>query len=187
MRRMEVRKNEYPRAEKDERRGRTFCSITSVIIGIPAFLSTKKRQRIIVKIHMPKKSRARFPVPAAVLALLAGILLRVLVFDILRVDGISMEPGIRDGSVLVVCRTAYGLPRPLVGGYIVRWGSPNPGDVVVYGDIRDGGVKIKRSAGSANGAVFVTGDNGPISLDSRIFGSIPVESVRGKVLFSIER
>jgi signal peptidase I len=42
---------------------------------------------------------------------------------------------------------------------------------------------LARSAYVAPDSVFVLGDNGPQSYDSRDYGSVPVENIRGKVLF----
>jgi signal peptidase I len=129
------------------------------------------------------KSR-RFPFLPVILALTAGTLLRVFVFDVFRVEGVSMEPSVHAGSILLVGRAAYGLRNPLDEGYIVRWSSPREEEIIVFRDPRDVNIRIKRCAAVSDYGVFLQGDNLAESLDSRLYGSVPVERIIGKVLIS---
>jgi signal peptidase I len=126
----------------------------------------------------------RLFVPVAA-ALAAGLLLRVFVFDVFRVEGRSMEPALRAGSVLLVNRAAYGLRNPLTGGYLVVWASPREDEILVYEDPRDGNFKIKRCAGISGAGVYMRGDNSGRSMDSRIYGSLPAQRIAGKVLIAL--
>jgi signal peptidase I len=130
-----------------------------------------------------KKSRMRlaFPVLAAAAA---GLFLRFFVFDIVRVEGRSMEPELMPGSILLVNRAAYGLRNPLSEGYFLRWAAPRVNEILLYRDPWDGNFKIKRCAAVSNLGAFVRGDNPPESIDSRLHGSVPVERIAGKVLIS---
>ncbi|MDR1179312.1 MAG: signal peptidase I [Spirochaetales bacterium] len=119
------------------------------------------------------------PVLAAVVAALA---LRFFVFDVMRVEGRSMEPALMPGDILLINRAAYGLRNPLGGGYILRWGGPRENEILVYHDPRDGKFRIKRCAAVSGLGVYVTGDNFLESVDSRLYGSIPVEWIAGKML-----
>jgi signal peptidase I len=127
---------------------------------------------------------AHFPFFPVLLALCAGTLLRVFAFDVMRVEGRSMEPAVKAGSILLVGRAAYGLRNPLDEGYLVRWASPKAEEIIVYRDPRDGELKIKRCADVSGLGVSVRGDNLRDSLDSRLYGSVPVERIIGKVLIS---
>jgi signal peptidase I len=132
---------------------------------------------------MKKNSCKHLAVPVLA-AIAAGLFLRFFVFDIFRVEGRSMEPELRQGSVLLVNRAAYGLRNPLNEGYVLRWASPRVNEILVYSDPRDGNFKIKRCAAVSDLGVYVKGDNTAESLDSRLYGSVPVERITGKVLLS---
>lgn len=88
-----------------------------------------------------------------------------------RVSGSSMEPALRDGRVVVVR----------------QWGRSDrlaePGDVILVEDPRDRRrVLLKRVVSAADGTVMVRGDNPAGSTDSRHFGPIPLDHVRGRVV-----
>ncbi|MBO5137120.1 MAG: signal peptidase I [Spirochaetaceae bacterium] len=61
-----------------------------------------------------------------------GIILKLFVFDVLRVEGTSMEPAIQDGNTVIVFKLAYGLVRPFSEDLIISWAEPKPGDIVLY-------------------------------------------------------
>jgi signal peptidase I len=114
---------------------------------------------------------------------LAGAL-NITTFDLFHVDGRSMEPTLEPGQVLVVNRLAYGFQLPLTNGYLFRWASPSPGEIIVFKSPIEDRVVVKRCSGiGARGAVFALGDNGADSFDSRDYGFVPVDDVRGKVIF----
>lgn len=151
-------------------------------------------------------------------ALAVAVLLYCFVLDLVIVRGPSMRPTLEEGRLLVVLRCAYGVRLPGARGYLVRWGQPAVGEIVVLsrdasgsreavkrvlergpaylevdGDtlIASGGgvplnpdspLLLSRRAWIAAGAVFVVGDNAAESYDSRSYGAIPIEAVRGKVL-----
>jgi signal peptidase I len=139
-------------------------------------------------------------------ALGAALLLSLAFFEPMIAQGSSMSPAISDGALLVVNRMAYGLRRPggglrgTGGRYLVRWGRPLEGDVVVF--YTPAGVKaVKRCAGEPDSwalplrqdgdlnegsAYFMAlGDNWNNSLDSRFYGPAAVDEVLGKVLWVI--
>jgi signal peptidase I len=62
----------------------------------------------------------------------AAFLVKLFDFDLLVIAGPSMLPGLAEGRTLPVLRCAYGLPVPFGATLLVRWGSPAPGDVVLY-------------------------------------------------------
>ena len=82
------------------------------------------------RIAGPRRERlsaARIIVAAVALA----VALKAFAFDLVIVRGDSMSPTIGSGAVAVVSPCAYGLRLPLSGSYLVRWGEPAPGDVVL--------------------------------------------------------
>jgi len=89
----------------------------------------------------------------AVVALAVAV--KLFVLDAVVVEGRSMLPLFKPGSVVLVLRCAYGIRNPLGAGYLAVWGSPRRGDVVAAASPRDGRVVVKRvvAAGPAELAV----------------------------------
>jgi signal peptidase I len=127
------------------------------------------------------------------------------------VHGISMEPTVHDGDVLVVQRTAT-TTTEVHRGDLVVFHDPDgalsvkrvvglPGDRVAMLDARltvDGEyvdepyVDLSRIDGTylgqvvvPDGAVYVLGDNRSRSIDSREYGPVPSSSVIGTVLVRV--
>lgn len=127
------------------------------------------------------------PIFAAVLLFAA---LKFFVIDVALVDGPSMSPTFREGEPVLVFRLAYGLRLPQgLGGYLIRWSNPAPGDIVVAENPESDVPVIKRVAWTRPGPprdgrldLWLLGDNPGQSLDSRSYGTVPVEKVAGRVL-----
>ena len=144
------------------------------------------------------------------IAVVIALLLRTFVFEIVRVDGQSMEPTLHsDQHVFVEKVTRYfnGIDR----GNIVITKYPGYGDLYVKRVIALGGDTIEVKGGSVfvNGAkveesyiaepieyefdqitipenyVFVMGDNRNHSTDSHIIGAIEESNIVGHALFVI--
>lgn len=81
------------------------------------------------------------PVLAAVVLML---LLRVILLDVVRVQGHSMEPTLHPGEVLFVSRWTYGLQTPFFNDYLMLWHQPRRGDLVVFQNPLDGVLVVKR-------------------------------------------
>ncbi|MDE5898134.1 MAG: signal peptidase I [Treponemataceae bacterium] len=88
----------------------------------------------------------------------AGIVLKLFVLDILRVSGSSMEPAVRDNSVVFVNKLAYGLVKPFHGSFLVQWGGPRVGDIVIF--LHDDKFVIKRCAAVSGGRLDFSADSG---------------------------
>ena len=123
-----------------------------------------------------------WPTVLALAALLLG-------FDAVSVRGPSMEPSLRDGQTVFVNRLAYGLRGPGEMGYIIRWGAPLPGELVVFRHPNGGHLAVKRCLLAPGDAVRATPDRLYIT-DGRSFritsdlslqldgrSEIPVDSV----------
>ena len=116
------------------------------------------------------------------MALAAAVLIKLFLFDFIIADGISMEPAIRDGTVLVVNRLRYGLRFPGQTKYLMRWARPREGDVVVF-YTPSGGIAVKRCGSlTEKGEFMAEGDNSLQSYDSRSYGPVSADNTIGKVL-----
>jgi signal peptidase I len=92
------------------------------------------------------RSRTLHPGWAILAAVLILLAVKAFFLDAAVVDGPSMSPTLKPGSVVFVLRCAYGL-RALSGkGYIFRWASPRRGDIVASASPRDGLPIVKRVA-----------------------------------------
>ena len=85
------------------------------------------------------------------------------------VQDTSMQPALRPGDRLIVC----------------RWSRPAVGDLVVFVEPdRHLTLAVKRMERlEANGSLVVRGDNPNVSRDSRDYGSVPRARVLGKVIY----
>jgi len=116
-----------------------------------------------------------------VLAIAAAFILKLLFFDFIIAQGQSMEPVIKNGSILIVSRLSYGIRLPWLQKYLVRWSQPKAGDVVVF-YTPTGELAVKRCVFTEDNKFYAEGDNGLASYDSRSYGPVPIENIIGKVL-----
>lgn len=152
-----------------------------------------------------------FLVLSAVLVfVLAGVLTLLYgVHTVRKIDGPSMEPTLVQGDRILVTR---GYEVPAVGDIVsvatmdrsgqkldlIKRVVALPGDTVeIVGDSAYVNGELSTVAPRAqvgghtyrlgpmtvpDGAVFIMGDNRPLSLDSRRLGFVPIGSIRGKVV-----
>ena len=76
--------------------------------------------------------------------------------DAVTVSGPSMEPALSDNQTVFVNRLAYGLRSPAGMGYLVRWGTPKSGELLVFEHPREGRLAVKRCLLVPGDAVKVT-------------------------------
>jgi signal peptidase I len=133
----------------------------------------------------------RFWLLVAVVTLSSWWLVSGSVVERAHVRGGSMLPALHDGDSVMVNRLAYGLRVAPFEGWLLEWGGPYRGDMVVFTSPLDGKRLVKRITGVPGDVVegrqvppghyFVTGDNAFVSLDSRSFGCVPRWRVLGRV------
>lgn len=147
------------------------------------------------------------------LAVVLGALLLVfwVFFTPLEVTGDSMLEGIHDGDRVLVTR-GYGTPERgdvvhidgtqlegARGDQVIKRVIALPGDTVriesgqafVNGEPEDTAAEIVLSPDDVSvpdtdvpeGHVYVLGDNRPVSLDSRFYGPVPMDTVEGRLIF----
>jgi signal peptidase I len=115
-------------------------------------------------------------------AFLAAMVMKFFVLDFMIADGNSMVPAIKSGAILTVCKIFYGIRLPGSSIYVLQWGGPKEGDVVIF-YTPSGEVAVKRCGESLSGRFFyVFGDNSSQSYDSRNYGPIPKNHIIGRVL-----
>jgi len=116
-----------------------------------------------------------------ILALLTALVLKLFVFDVIIAQGDSMEPVIRNGSVLVISRLRYGLKLPWTRQYLILWALPKEGDVLLF-YTPSGDKAVKRCVEIYGDNFFAEGDNSLASYDSRSYGPVHADNIIGKVL-----
>ena len=129
------------------------------------------------------KSSGRGGAGKAILgAFIAALVIKSFFLDFMIVEGHSMAPAIRSGSVLLVCKVYYGIRLPGSGTYLVRWKIPRETDVVVFYTPL-GEIAVKRCGEILPGNFFFAlGDNSSQSYDSRNYGPVSDDNIIGKVL-----
>jgi len=121
-------------------------------------------------------------VKAALLAIITVFIFKLFFFDFMIAHGNSMEPAIKDGTVMIVNRLRYGFKLPWQKSYFVVWAQPKLGEVVVF-YTPDGELAVKRCSELTEwGSFNVKGDNVSTSFDSRSYGPVPLNNIIGKVL-----
>ena len=115
-------------------------------------------------------------------ALLFAFVLKLFFFDFIIAQGSSMEPAIKNGTVLVVSRLKYGIRLPWRQEYLFRWAKPKEGEVVVF-YTPTGELAVKRCTElTERGSFYAQGDNSLASYDSRSYGPVSSDNIIGKVL-----
>ena len=118
---------------------------------------------------------------AIFLALAVALVLKLFFFEFMIAQGHSMEPAIKNGTVLVISRLRYGLRLPFRQKYLVRWARPAEGEVVIF-YTPSGELAVKRCTAPDGDVFFAQGDNELSSYDSRSYGPVPADNIIGKVL-----
>lgn len=104
------------------------------------------------------------------------------VTDLVAIRGQSMEPTLRNGSLVLVNKLAYGLRLPWAKGYAFVWNMPKINDIILFRSQNDGRTIIKRCSLTEGNLVLVKGDNSDLSRDAFFYGPVPLNEILGKVL-----
>jgi signal peptidase I len=119
---------------------------------------------------------------AVFLAIATALVLKLFFFDFIIAQGHSMEPVIKNGTVLIISRLTYGIRLPWRQKYLIRWAQPKPGEVVIFYTPM-GELAVKRCTELTDGnSFFAAGDNDLASYDSRAYGYVSADNIIGKVL-----
>jgi type IV secretory pathway protease TraF len=119
-------------------------------------------------------------IASATLLGLVGLLIARFLLHVVTVNGDSMTPTYSDGDQLLVLRRGFRL-RVRIGTVVVCL--PPSGVVITAGDAEAATqFMVKRVAALPDGQVYVLGDAPRHSLDSRSFGALAPELVRGVVI-----
>jgi signal peptidase I len=98
--------------------------------------------------YAARKSAWREIAESILVALVVALLLRGLVVEAFKIPSASMVPALHVGDHILVSKLHYGLKLPFANRWIVRWGEPRRGDVVVFANPREPGKDfVKRVVG----------------------------------------
>jgi signal peptidase I len=153
----------------------------------------------------PRSPRRMAKAAIVLVAVAAAVVLRLWVFETDIVEGNSMVPGLRPGDYILISKLGRTAPRRfdiitfrapsgkdvlikrvvgLPGEFVWIWG----GHVFVDGGwLREPYVSkwkggFDAPVGVGRDSIYVLGDNRDSSEDSRIWGPIPLSSVRGRAM-----
>ncbi|MBR6135349.1 MAG: signal peptidase I [Clostridia bacterium] len=138
-----------------------------------------------MEIDIFQKEKDRMWDRLTILYVVALILIKIFMMDIMYVDGESMLPTYQEGQFVGVNKTAFWLTEPEVG------------DVVIARSLSSNKIVIKRLAGVPGTTItlrtgqeytlkeneyYLRGDNRAISLDSDTYGPITRDRILGMVI-----
>jgi len=128
------------------------------------------------------KDKITSPLSIIILVVFIFTAFNLFVFDIMVVEGHSMEPTIKPGQLIFIYRLEYGFLIPFLNKYIVLWNKPKKDEIVVLKSPEEGKVVVKRCITVSGDNVFLIGDNKSKSIDSRFYGFVSIYSLLGKVI-----
>ena len=98
-----------------------------------------------------------------------------MLLQIIKIDGHSLDPVYQEGDFVLISK----IP-------LLLWGV-RPGDVVVFNHPHDGQViKLVERLENDGRSAFVVGLH-PDSIDSRVYGAIPLNLITGRVIWHVSR
>lgn len=154
---------------------------------------------------MKKKTKIVFSI-YILAGILCGILIKLFLFDVLKVHGTSMEPLIKNNDSVLVCKFIYHIRKPKAGEIVIY---KHKGNLVVKRCVATEFTPLEFSQDSGytldvagrkiplteyqfhklNGVqqvpentVLLIGDNVSNSVDSRDYGFVSANEILGKVL-----
>jgi signal peptidase I len=98
--------------------------------------------------YAARKSAWREIVESILVALVVALALRGFVIEAFKIPSASMVPELHVGDHILVSKLHYGVKVPFANRWIVRWGEPRRGDVIVFASPREPGKDfVKRVVG----------------------------------------
>ncbi|MDO5774485.1 MAG: signal peptidase I [Spirochaetales bacterium] len=87
-----------------------------------------------------------------------GAAIKIFAFDILSVQGISMEPSIHNNEKILVCKLSYGIVNPFSNSTLIRWKNAKAGDIVIY--FYKNNLVVKRCVATEGDSLEYSSDSG---------------------------
>ena len=81
--------------------------------------------------NSPETEKVVFPIFTVLFLALTLSIIRLSVLNVMRVEGHSMEPTLRQSQIILVNRLSYGIILLFSDRYLLMWRKPQIGDVVV--------------------------------------------------------
>jgi len=81
--------------------------------------------------NSPEAKKNVFPLFTVLLLALSLSIIRLFVLNVMRVEGHSMKPTLRQSQMIFVNRLSSGIILPFSDRYLLMWGKPQIGDVGV--------------------------------------------------------
>ncbi|MCL2325162.1 MAG: signal peptidase I [Proteobacteria bacterium] len=100
--------------------------------GVDAGAYEEVKSLVQTRLRFAKKSSVQEIIESLVFALLFALILRTFFVEPFMIPTRSMVPTLLDGDQLFVTKLSYGIRLPFLNDYIVRFGNPQHGDVVVF-------------------------------------------------------
>lgn len=131
------------------------------------------RKRFAVKVRRLWRKQIR-PIAVIVLVMLT---FRSAIADWNDVPSGSMQPSILIGDRIFVNKLAYGLRFPFTDFSLIRWNTPQRGEVVVFTSPKDGVRLVKRVVGLPGDTVSMRGNQLSINGQLLQYGDLDAETI----------
>lgn len=76
------------------------------------------------------------------IGIILGLSVKLFIMDIVRIEGTSMEPTLKNGSSVIINKLAYGIVKPFADSRLFSWANPKCNDIVIY--LHNNNIVIKR-------------------------------------------
>ncbi|HVK62428.1 MAG TPA: signal peptidase I [Bdellovibrionales bacterium] len=124
-------------------------------------------------------------------AVLLILTIRWALFEPYVIPSGSMLPTLQIRDHIFVNKFAYGIRLPFSSHYLIRFGEPKRGDIIVFRSVDDDDIfLVKRVVGLPGETLegvtvppdsyFMMGDNRENSADSRVWGVLPMNRILGR-------
>ncbi|MFP4388446.1 MAG: signal peptidase I [Desulfococcaceae bacterium] len=123
-----------------------------------------------------KKGALRENIEAILIAIVLALFIRTFVVQAFKIPSGSMKETLQIGDHILVNKFIYGVKVPFTRITAVPLKDPKRGDVIVFKFPEE----PEKDFIVPEGTVFVMGDNRDHSYDSRFWGPVDLESVKGK-------